>query len=290
MAAPELEPVQFEAAGGGPVLHGESQGPGRDVFLCHGLSATRRYVVHGSKVLPRRGYRLQTYDARGHGDSDPASEYTYQLLADDLETVVTDRGATDPLILGGHSMGCHTAVTFALRHPERVAALILAGPVFTGEGDDLDLGRWDERADALEKEGPAGFARVVGEHVDAPDDVRETIVRLAQGRAELHRHPEAVADALRQIPRSKPFESIEELTTLEMPVLVVASHDQMDDGHPYAVAERYAATLPDAKMISEKPGESPLSWQGGRMSREIADFLENIGLGGEADGPADSAG
>ena len=283
MAASELDPVQFEAAGGGPVLHGESQGSGRDVFLCHGLSATRRYVVHGSKVLPRTGYRLQTYDARGHGESDPAEEYTYQLLADDLETVVTDRGAEDPLVLGGHSMGCHTAVTFALRHPERVAALILAGPVYTGEDDDLDLGRWDERADALEREGPEGFARVVGEHVDAPDDVRETIVRLAQGRAELHRHPEAVAAALRQIPRSKPFVSLDELTTLTMPVLVVASHDEMDDGHPYAVAERYTDTLPAARMISEAKGESPLSWQGGRLSREIASFLDEQGL---APGPA----
>ena len=290
MAASELEPVQFEAPGDGPVLHGESQGAGRDVFLCHGLSATRRYVVHGSKVLPRKGYRLQTYDARGHGDSDPADEYTYQLLADDLETVVTDRGTTDPLIIGGHSMGCHTAVTFALRHPERVAAMILAGPVYTGESDDLDLGRWDERADALEREGAEGFARVVGEHVDAPDDVRETIVRLAKGRAELHRHPEAVADALRQIPRSRPFESIDELAALTMPVLVVGSHDEMDDGHPYAVAERYAETLPGATMISEEKGESPLSWQGGRLSREIDSFLDSHGLGGDPGGSAAAAG
>lgn len=286
MAAEGLDPVQFEAAGGGPVLHGESQGPGRDVFLCHGLSATRRYVVHGSKVLPRKGYRLQTYDARGHGESDPADEYTYQLLADDLETVIADRGAADPLVLGGHSMGCHTAVTFALRHPDRVAALILAGPVYTGEEDDLDLSRWDERADALEREGAEGFARVVGEHVDGPDDVRQTIVRLARGRAELHRHPEAVADALRQIPRSKPFESIDELRGLAMPVLVVASHDEMDDGHPYAVAERYAETLPAARMVSEEKGESPLSWQGGRLSREIAAFLDENGIGPDTIGPA----
>lgn len=278
MAAADLEPVQFEAAADGPLLRGESSGSGRGIFLCHGLSATRRYVVHGSKVLPRRGYRLHTYDARGHGESDPAREYTYDLLADDLEAVVTERGGGDRLILGGHSMGCHTAVTFALRHPERVAALILVGPVYTGEEDDLDLTRWDERADALEQDGPEGFARVVGEHVHASDDIRQTIMRLAQGRAELHRHPDAVAEALRQIPRSRPFGTMSELTALEMPVLVVGSHDEMDDGHPYAVAERYAEVLPNSKMISEEKGDSPLSWQGGRLSREIAGFLEANGL------------
>ncbi|MGA7434669.1 MAG: alpha/beta fold hydrolase, partial [Solirubrobacterales bacterium] len=193
----ELEPVQFETEAGGQLIAGETAGDGPDVFLCHGLSATRRYVVHGSKVLPRRGYRLHTFDARGHGESGPASDYSYELLADDLEHVVADRKAETPFVLGGHSMGCHTALTYALRHPQKVAALILIGPVYTGTEDDLELDRWDERADALEQDGPAGFARVIGERVDGPDEVKETIMRLAQGRAELHRHPAAVAEALR---------------------------------------------------------------------------------------------
>ncbi|MGB0120176.1 MAG: alpha/beta hydrolase [Solirubrobacterales bacterium] len=276
---PELEPVQFETEADGQLIAGETAGDGPDVFLCHGLSATRRYVVHGSRVLPRRGYRLHTFDARGHGESGPASEYSYELLADDLERVVADRKAETPFVLGGHSMGCHTALTYALRHPKKVAALILIGPVFTGTEDDLELDRWDERADALENDGPAGFARVIGERVNGPDEVKETIMRLAQGRAELHRHPAAVAEALRQIPRTRPFEAVDDLTALEMPALVVGSHDEIDDGHPYAAAVKYAEVLPQAKMISEDVGESPLSWQGGRLSREIDAFLESKGLG-----------
>jgi pimeloyl-ACP methyl ester carboxylesterase len=290
LAAPQLDPVPFEASDGGPVLRGESRGEGRDLFLCHGLSATRRYVVHGSKVLPRAGYRLHTYDARGHGESDPAPNYDYELLADDLEAVIADRGAGDPLVVGGHSMGCHTAVTFALRHPERVAALILAGPVYTGQDDDPELAKWDERADALEREGPEGFARVMGEDVEGPDDVRDTIIRLAKGRAELHRHPEAVAEALRQIPRARPFGGLEDLAALEMPVLVVGSHDEIDDGHPYAAAKAYAEVLPAARMAIEEKGQSPLSWQGGRLSREIRTFLEEHGLGPDGGGPAGGPG
>lgn len=279
MVLPAAEPVGFEVEPqSGPTLRGESSGEGRDVFLCHGLSATRRYVVHGSKVLPRHGYRLHTYDARGHGESDPAAEYDYDRLVDDLELVIGDRGASGPQILGGHSMGCHTVAAYALRHPDRVAALILIGPVYTGaEGElDADMDRWDERATALEKDGPAGFARVIGASVNAPEPVRETIMRLAEGRAKLHRHPEAVAEALRQVPRSRPFDSISDLGRLDIPTLVVASHDEMDDGHPYAVAERYTAELPQARMISEERGDSPLSWQGGRLSREIAAFLDRV--------------
>lgn len=274
-------PVEFEVATEGSYVRGETLGEGGpDLFLCHGLSAARSYVVHGSKFLPRAGFCLNTYDARGHGESAPAPVYDYEHLADDLEKVVEERRQDDQLVLGGHSMGCHAAVTLALRQPDQVDALILVGPVYTGAGEDLDIGRWDERADALENGGPAEFARVIGERVTAAPDIKETIMRLAERRAALHLHPEAVAAALRQVPRSRPFVELDDLKALGMPVLVVASHDDADDGHPYAVAESYAAALPRAEMVSEEKGESPLSWQGGRLSREIGRFLAERGLPG----------
>ena len=103
-------------------------------------------------------------------------------------------------------------------------------------------------------------------------DWRETVLRITRERISLHRHPDALAQALREVPRSRPFETISELETLDLPALVVASHDVADPGHPYAVAEAYAESLPDATLISESEGESPLVWQGGRLSREIAAF------------------
>ncbi len=47
-----------------------AQGP--PIVLLHGLTATRRYVVMGSRTLEREGYRVIPYDARGHGHSTPA--------------------------------------------------------------------------------------------------------------------------------------------------------------------------------------------------------------------------
>jgi pimeloyl-ACP methyl ester carboxylesterase len=247
--------------------------------LCHGLSATRRYVVHGSRLLPRRGYRLLTYDARGHGESEPsAGGYGYPALADDLHRVVTSRTSGARTVVGGHSMGCHTALAYALRDPERISALILVSPVYLPSlTSEADLSRWDARADALEQGGPRAFGRAAAEGIESPE-YRETVERLARERAELHRHPEAVAEALRQVPRSKPFDSMDELRTLTMPCLVVGTGDAADPGHPFAVAEEYAGTLTDAQLVSEEPGESPLSWQGGKLSRVIAGFLAENGL------------
>jgi pimeloyl-ACP methyl ester carboxylesterase len=282
-SADPLDPVAFEVAGDGPVLRGDSAGVGPDIILCHGLSATRRYVVHTSRLLPRRGYRLHTYDARGHGESDPAGDgYGYPQMAADLLRVADQEAAAGRIVTGGHSMGCHTAISFALSHPERVSALVLIGPVYLPSlSGEADLARWDERADALENGGAEAFGRAAAEGIQAPE-YRETVERLARERAELHRHPEAVAEALRQVPRSRPFGSMDDLARLDVPALVVGTGDAADPGHPFAVAEQYSETLPHATLITEDPGDSPLSWQGGRLSREIAGFLAGQGIDGRS--------
>jgi len=77
---------------------------------------------------------------------------------------------------------------------------------------------------------------------------------------------------------------MDELEFLALPALVVASHDVADPGHPYAMAEAYAARLPRARMISEAEGESPLAWQGGRLSREIAAFSAEPAVAGRLEG------
>ena len=60
----------------------------------------------------------------------------------------------------------------------------------------------------------------------------------------LHRHLPALAQALREVPRSRPFTNLEDLSAIQVPALVVASHDTADPGHPRAVAEAYAESMP----------------------------------------------
>src|SRR5690349_8662599 len=106
-----MQAVEFIVEGPAGGLAGESLGDGPPVVLLHGVSATRRYVLHGSKALARAGFQQVTYDARGHGRSDPASPkagYAYVDLVADLEAVVDAQVGERPFILGGHSMGAHT--------------------------------------------------------------------------------------------------------------------------------------------------------------------------------------
>jgi pimeloyl-ACP methyl ester carboxylesterase len=274
----EPEPSPIEVSSGGVTLAGEEVGEGQPVILLHGLTATRRYVLHGSKALARAGYHQVSYDARGHGESTPApvgTGYGYEELARDLREVIAAHSPDQGPVLCGHSMGCHTAVAHALEHPGDVAALVLAGPVTLGlpPGEDV-LAGWDRLANGLERGGVDGFMEAYEADLGTSPDWVETALRITRERMERHRHPEAVAEALREVPRSLPFEGLAELETLDVPALVVASHDDADPGHPYAIAEAWAERLPSARLVSEERGKSPLAWQGGRLSREIAAFLE----------------
>jgi pimeloyl-ACP methyl ester carboxylesterase len=258
-----------------PVLRGESAGEGTPIVLCHGITATRRYVLHGSRALERAGHTVVSYDARGHGESDPAPAgqgYGYGKLVDDLEAVVAAEVGEGPFVLAGHSMGSHTAVAYALRRPERLAGLIVIGPVYGGEVPAESLVYWDGLAEALERGGVDGFVDYIGRRQGIEPAWRETVLRFTRERMLLHRNLGAIAAALRQVPRSRPFEAIADLESLGVPALVVASQDGPDPGHPRAVAELYAEALPEATLIGEEEGESPLAWQGGRLSRAIADF------------------
>jgi len=266
--------ASFEV-GPAPTIHGESAGEGPAVVLCHGITASRRYVHHGSRALERAGHEVVSYDARGHGESDPAptSEgYGYPWLVADLERVVAQEVGEAPFLLAGHSMGAHTAVAYALRHPERLTGLVAIGPVYLGEITPASLAYWDGLAEALDAGGVDGFVDYIDRHQSTDPAWRDSVLAFTRARMLLHRHPEALVEALREVPRSRPFESLSELERLEIPALVVASHDDADPGHPYAAAAAYAERLPRARLISEEPGQSPLAWQGGRLSRELAAF------------------
>jgi len=259
-------------------LSGERTGSGVPVILLHGLTATRRYVVMGSRYLSRAGVELVGYDVRGHGASSPApspTAYEYSDMAADLDAVVDAIGA--PAVLVGNSMGAATAAAYALAHPERVSALVQITPGFSGSGrEDDEMGDWDALADGLERGGVDGF---MAAYVPPKEPkFREAALKFTRQRLERHEHPEAVVHALRVVPRSLAFDGLDALRALEMPALVIGSRDESDPGHPLALAQAYAQHLDGALLLVEGPGESPLAWQGAQLSRAIESFLQGAGL------------
>jgi pimeloyl-ACP methyl ester carboxylesterase len=260
-------------------LAGEQAGTGPPIVLLHGLTATRGYVVMGSRALERAGHRVVAYDARGHGRSTAAPDsgaYGYECLARDLEALLDTLGL-ERAVLAGASMGAHTAIRFALRHPERVAGLGLITPSFD---PDLHItpttfAEWDALARGLREGGVEGFVDAY-DFSELPARWRDTVEKVVRQRLAAHEHPDAVAAALEVVPRSRPFEDIDELAGIQVPAVVIASRNEADPGHPLAVGQRYAQAIPGARLRVEDPGQSPMAWQGGQLSKALLELVASV--------------
>jgi pimeloyl-ACP methyl ester carboxylesterase len=182
---------------------------------------------------------------------------------------VLDEAGIDRAVLAGASMGAHTALRVALEHPERVAGLVVATPAHHPELAPADLERWDRLSEGLRTGGVEGFVAAYGDP-GVPDAWRETVTRVLHQRLGAHEHPEAVADALRAVPRSAPYD-VEDLGAIAVPTVIVADRDEVDPGHPLAVGEDYARRIPGARLVVEEPGQSPIAWQGGQLSKVIGE-------------------
>lgn len=266
----------FSVGRDGVELAGSDVGEGTPIVLLHGLTATRRYVVMGSKVLERAGHRVISYDARGHGRSSPAPAYGYDLLAADLRAVLDARGV-ERAVLAGASMGAHTLLRFALESPERVAALVVVTPAYDPATHDEPrrIASWDRLADRLREGGIEGFVEASGIE-RMPAEWRDTVRTVLRQRLSQHDNLDAISDALRAVSRSRPFDTLHDLAELEgIPAVVVADRDEADPTHPLAIGEAYAAALgarDRVPVIVEEEGRSPIAWQGGQLSRVIAEL------------------
>jgi 3-oxoadipate enol-lactonase len=163
-------------------LHYAEAGDGPAVVLVHGLACGWRSWRSQMRALAPR-YRVVAYDQRGHGLSsapeDPAA-YSEDILAEDLAGLIRGLGLA-PVAAVGLSMGGGVALNLVERHPELVAALVLAA---TGSGsDDLDTGR--EIAQPW-----AGAARLGGTDAFARRMLASPLLKmyLRDGGERAHRH------------------------------------------------------------------------------------------------------
>ncbi|TAH36272.1 alpha/beta fold hydrolase [Candidatus Saccharibacteria bacterium] len=93
---------------------------------------------HKGRFDPTR-QRVIFFDQRGCGHSTPRGSLTNnttEKLVEDISTIA-DKLKLDTFILTGGSWGSCLALAYALKHPERVSAMVLNG-VFTGSEAEID--------------------------------------------------------------------------------------------------------------------------------------------------------
>ncbi len=109
-------------------LYYEVAGEGHALVFIHGGQFDRRMWDDQWELFAQR-FRVIRYDVRGYGKSSiPEKPYS---AVDDLDALLNFLHA-EKTHLVGLSLGGRISLDFALTHPERVDALILAGPGLTG--------------------------------------------------------------------------------------------------------------------------------------------------------------
>ena len=105
------------------MLNYKSYGEGPAFVILHGLFG----MLDNWQTLARRwaeGHRVILVDLRNHGRSPHQPEMNYDLMAEDVATLLEDL-EIDECILLGHSMGGKVAMQTALTYPELVRQLVV---------------------------------------------------------------------------------------------------------------------------------------------------------------------
>jgi 3-oxoadipate enol-lactonase len=163
---------------GGKIAY-EEQGRGRPIVLLHEGIADRRMWNREFSLLAR-DHHVVRYDLRGYGGSTPAaSEYS---PVRDLVALLDRLGLTRPLIVGP-SVGGKIALDLTLAHPERVGALLLIAPGYSGmDYDHVPGGKATfERDERLSK--AASDAWAGGKLEEATEHLRQLWAASLKGGA-----------------------------------------------------------------------------------------------------------
>lgn len=114
--------------------HFIKQGQGAPVILTHGLAASTFDWIDLTPGLVEAGYTVYALDLLGHGKSlkpKDLKEYRVDQVFDHFAAWLETLNLTAPAILVGHSLGGYLSVEYALRHPQKVRALVLIDPFLT---------------------------------------------------------------------------------------------------------------------------------------------------------------
>ena len=102
------------------------QGNGPVVVLLHALLLDHSMFSHQSESLSKQGFRVLTPSYAGHGRSNRLhGEPSVEAMADQVFTMLDQLQITEPVILGGLSMGGYVAFAAWKKFQDRIRGLIL---------------------------------------------------------------------------------------------------------------------------------------------------------------------
>jgi pimeloyl-ACP methyl ester carboxylesterase len=232
---------------GGIGLHYEDVGSGPAAIFQHGLGGDAAQIREiFPKIPPVRRITLECR-AQGRSEVGPLSDFAIATFADDVAFLASELGI-GRAVVGGISMGAAIALRLAVTRPNLVSALVLARPawLFAPGPDNMkpiafvaELLRTQDSRSALDVFERSEIASRLRR--EAPDN-------LVSLRSFFTRPDSAVTAALiGTIAADGPGLTEDDARKIDVPTLVIGCG--ADVVHPFALAAKLAATIPDAKLV-----------------------------------------
>lgn len=270
-------PLQYVDVGSGvPVLSIHGSGGGYD----QGLEIAVDLIGRDHRIIApsRFGYLGTPVPA---DSSDAAQADTLVALLDALKI--------ERVVVAGTSAGARSAIELALRHPDRVRALILIVPatyapsspvtIESSRASRLTFALVNAGADfawwALERTAPSVVVRFLG----VPPSVFAAASKSDQERvSRVVRSVQPLSQRFRGINLdSVPPRHTLPLHSVRVPTLIVTTRDDLFNTLP--AAQFAAQSIPGAKLVVFDSGGHLLVGREAEVRRSVEDFLDNLGDG-----------
>jgi 3-oxoadipate enol-lactonase len=263
--------VVVQARRGGLGLAWESVGSGPAVLLVPGYGMTRQGWWRTVPVLAKR-FRVLTFDGRGIGDSDPAAlPYGIAELANDAVAILDD-AEEDRAHVYGLSLGGMVAQEIALRHPDRVRALVLGATTPGGahhvSGDPVALSLFARSAAMPAEE--AAWAAVA--HLYSEPTRRRRGDLIAEDVTARLDHGMGSYTRAQQLLAAVGHNAHDRLGDIEAPTFVV--HGEQDTIVPVANGRLLHAGIRGSRLRTWPRAGHAYVTEEPRADREIARFLD----------------
>ena len=250
-------------------LYYEEYGSGEPLILIMGITAPGS-VWEKHVAFWKDYFRCITVDNRGVGKSDaPAGAYTTAMMADDYAGLM-DALQIQTANVVGVSMGSTIAQQLAIRHPQKVSALVLMCP--WARCDNMARAIFENMVNCKQYFDPAAFSLYIQLLIFSKStwDDEAMAAAMAEDRkqAATAEQVQTLQGLASQATACIGHDVLHLLPQIKVPALVIGG--KADIFTPAWMAEEVAAAIPNATLFLYEHSAHAFHWE------QLADFNERI--------------
>ena len=277
--------MYFEASDGSSLYyedHGNKEG--KPLFLLHGWAISSVFFSEQIPVLVDNGYRVITWDWRGHGKSPwngtfkniASKEELLELMYDDFKALKAHLEIDEPYGIVGHSAGAGVGLSIALANQEEVVLIAILNTSYVLAENFTERTAWQFIPLALE----ASFNPII--HIPYKFLMRSSIPFLSLALNKPTKKVKLWVEdfigvkkrtVIEELRNLKNYNLLADLPKIQIPCLIIAG--QFDLLTPPRRSKMIHARIPHSELhIIRNTGHLAMVERPSEVNKYLVDFLK----------------